>query len=174
LKLAQYLGGGVTLGIIPNVKLTYYGEATVSYQHLDIYGRIYPFGGGFFLGAGAGYATMEGTVTKSFGAAEVPLLSGSVQYESKGTVKTLVLTPVIGYLHTFGAGFSIGLDAGVQLPIAPSEVDFSSSVSGSVPPQAMPFVEEYLRGIDADVRDTLETVGRTPLPTFNLRLGWLL
>ncbi|HVJ14958.1 MAG TPA: hypothetical protein VM686_05940, partial [Polyangiaceae bacterium] len=66
LKLTKFLGAGVTLGIIPSVKLSYYGEATVSYQHLDFYGRIYPFGGAFFIGAGAGYATMNAEFTNTF------------------------------------------------------------------------------------------------------------
>jgi hypothetical protein len=174
LKLAHYIGAGVTLGLIPSIELSYYGEAEVSYQHLDIYGRIYPFGGGFFFGAGAGYATVEGTLTKTVTSAEVAGLSGSVRYDSQGSVRTLVLTPVLGYLHTFGSGFSLGIDAGMQVPIAPSEVEFESKTSGSIPPQFQPVVDQALAPTDAAVRDTLETIGRTPLPTFNLRLGWLL
>lgn len=166
LKITSYLGGGATFGLIPTVQLSYYGEAVVSYQHYDFYGRIYPFGGGFFIGAGAGYVTVEGTLTNTF-----DYMGLSQDYESKGSVRTLVLTPVLGYLHTVGSGFSLGLDAGVQLPIAPSEVDFESRSSGDVPQQ---FIEPYRQSTDQAVRDTLEKVGRTPLPTFNVRLGWLL
>ncbi|HEV8246749.1 MAG TPA: hypothetical protein VGP93_13320 [Polyangiaceae bacterium] len=175
LKLTRYIGAGVTFGIIPTLRLSYYGDAVLSYHQYDIYGRIYPFGGGFFLGAGAGYVTVQGTLSKTIdiSAYAVPGsgLPNSLEYESKGSVRTLVLTPVLGYLYTFGSGFSLGFDAGVQFPIAPSEVDFESKVQGGVP-QAV--VDQYLGPVDKSVRDTLQTIGRTPLPTFNLRIGWLL
>ena len=179
IKLAHYFGAGLTLGLIPNVRLSYYGEAEVSYQHLDFYGRIYPGGGSFFFGAGAGYVTIEGSLSKTMDITPyVPPAPGqpsSITYESKGSVRTLVLTPVIGFLHTFGSGFSIGVDGGIQLPIAPSEIEFESRVSGDLP---QPIIDQYLTPqltpTDEAVRSTLETIGRTPLPTFNLRLGWLL
>ncbi|HVJ14957.1 MAG TPA: hypothetical protein VM686_05935 [Polyangiaceae bacterium] len=86
-------------------------------------------------------------------------------------MKTLVLTPTIGFFHTFGSGFSIGMDTGIQLPIAPSEVEFERDDIEGLPPE---LVNQYLTPADEAVKDTLETVGRTPLPTFNLRLGWIL
>ena len=166
LKLTSYLGAGVTFAMIPTMRVSIYGEAVLNYQHYDIYGRIYPFGGAFFLGAGAGYETVGGSLSKTI---DVPNF-GTQSVESVGSVRTLVLTPVIGLLHTFDSGFSLGLDAGVQIPIAPSEIEFETSTSGSIPPD---IAEPYLEPINASVRDTLETIGRTPVPTFNLRIGWL-
>ncbi len=174
IKLTRFLGAGATFGLIPSVRLSYYGEAVLAYQHYDIYGRIYPFGGSFFLGAGAGYVTVRGSLDKTVDvssyAQQNPGFPSEVSYESEGSVKTLVLTPTLGFLHTFDSGFSLGLDFGVVLPIAPSKVEFDSKVSESVPPQ---LADQYLAPVDAQVVDTLETIGRTPLPSVNLRLGWL-
>ncbi len=94
----------------------------------------------------------------------------SISYDSEGSVKTLVLSPTLGFLHSFDSGFSIGLDFGVVLPIAPSEIEFSRNVSTAVPEQVE---NQYLAPIDAQVVDTLETIGRTPLPSVNLRIGWI-
>jgi hypothetical protein len=175
IKLTRFIGAGATFGLIPSVRLSYYGEAVLAYQHYDIYGRLYPFGGSFFLGAGAGYVTVRGsldqTIDTSSYAQQSPGFPNEVTYESQGSVKTLVLTPTLGFLHTFDSGFSLGLDFGVVLPIAPSKIEFESKVSESVPSQ---LADQYLAPIDAQVVDTLETIGRTPLPSVNLRIGWML
>ena len=72
-------------------------------------------------------------------------------------------------------GFSFGVDAGAQIPIAPSKIDYSSSLSGNLPAALRAMAEErYLRPTDKSVQDTLEKIGRTTLPTVNLRIGWIL
>jgi hypothetical protein len=183
LKLTRFLGGGVNIGLIPKVQLSYYGDATLSYQHYDIYGRIYPFGGGFFLSGGAGYATVDGTLssTKTVSANGY---SGTVDYNSKGSVRTLMLTALIGYFYTTSIGFSFGVDAGAQIPIAPSHVSYSSTydVTTTAPPALQPIVQAEFKKqadpikqqTDKSVQDTLEKIGRTTLPTINLRIGWIL
>ena len=170
-KLTRFLGGGLNIGLIPTVRLSLYGEAVLSYQQYDIYGRLFPFGGAFFVGAGAGYATIEGSFTNSY---DVPGLPSPVAATSEGSVRTMVLTPVIGLQHTFGPGLTLGADAGVQIPIAPSEISVSTrvgSLPAGVPPAA---ADPYITANNERVRDTLESIGRTILPTFNLRIGWLL
>jgi hypothetical protein len=172
LKVTRFLGAGVNFGLIPQVQLSYYGDATLSYKHLDIYGRIYPFGGGLFLHGGVGYATVQGTLKKTF-----PLspLQGTGGYESRGSVRTLMLTALLGYFHTFDIGFSLGVDAGAQIPIAPSEIEFESDLTGDIPAVAREQIKKaYLDPNDREVRDTLESIGRTIIPTLNFRMGWIL
>lgn len=175
IKLAGYFGAGLNVGMIPRVRISYYGDATLSYQEYDIYGRIYPFGKGFFLGAGVGYTFVEGTHRNTYDvSAHTALIPGaptSLTTESKGRVRTLVLLPQLGYFHTFVSGFSAGLDLGFQIPIAPGQIEFDTQLSQDIP-QALE--DRYLGPNDQKVRDTLERIARTPIPTINFRLGWLL
>ncbi|HEX2873836.1 MAG TPA: hypothetical protein VHP33_21420 [Polyangiaceae bacterium] len=184
LKLTRFLGAGANIGIIPKVKLSYYGDATLSYQHYDIYGRLYPFGGGFFLSGGAGYATVDGTLS-SKKSVTLQGLTGNVDYNSTGSVRTLMLTALIGYFYTTSIGFSFGVDAGAQIPIAPSKVSYASAykvtATGGSPEfnaiaqqQAEAEAKPIVTKTDQSVRDTLEKIGRSTLPTINLRIGWIL
>jgi len=176
LKLTRFFGAGVNVGLIPTVKINYYGEAQQKFQEYDAYGHIYPFGGSFFLGAGVGYAQIDGILVSRFNlsALQQPGLSGNVDVTSNATVRTLVLTPQIGFLKIFDVGFAIGFDVGAQIPIAPSQVDFNTVAAG-IPPQLEDEVRtRYINPNDEKVRHTLNTVGRTPLPTFNLKIGWFL
>jgi hypothetical protein len=174
IKLTKYVGFGVNVGIIPKVKLSLYGDATLSYQEYDAYGRIYPFGGGFFLGSGVGYGTIKGTVKNQYTLTpEQSALTGlpvSVEIDSAGSVRTMVLTPQVGFLKTFASGFSIGADVGAQIPIAPSQVDYQTALPNGVPDS----VRQLVTPNDAKVRSTLDTIGRTTLPTINVKIGWLL
>lgn len=184
LKLTSYLGAGVNVGLIPSVHIAYYGEATLAYQEYDVYGRIFPFGGGFFLGAGIGYATIKGTAKSTFDVssyqAQAELAGISVPnpltYQSEGSVRTMIITPQIGYFYTTDIGFSIGLDLGAQVPIAPSQVTYKSHLTlpAGTPPAVVSGIQStYVTPNDKKVRDTLESIGRTPLPTFNIKIGWL-
>lgn len=177
LKLTRYFGAGVNVGLIPTVRIAFYGDATVSYQEYDVYGRIYPFGGGFFLGAGVGYAKARGTHVTSTDISEYAEqfpsldLPDALSTDSKGSVQAMVLTPQLGYFRIFGSGFCVGIDVGAQIPIARSEVELETRTSEEVPAAV---IERYVVPNQREVRDTLESVARTPIPTFNLRIGWVL
>jgi hypothetical protein len=176
-KLTRFLGGGLNFGLIPTMRLSFYGDAKLAYKEVDIYGRIYPFGGSLFIGAGVGYATVSGSLSSQINAAayakELAALgySSTIDYDSRASVRTLVLTPQLGFLKMLGLGFAIGMDVGAQIPIAPSQIEFERSVSSNLP---QGLVDEYLAPNDQKVRDSLEKIGRTPIPTVNLRLAWLL
>jgi hypothetical protein len=184
LKLTRYFGAGLNIGLIPTVKISYYGQAKLAYQEYDIYGHIHPFGGGFFLGAGVGYESVQGTVSNTMDTSPYATLlppglvvPNPLTYQSSGTVKTLVLTPQIGYLYTTDIGFTLGIDIGAQVPIAPSQIKFQSQLvlPPTTPQQLVDQIHsQLLDPNDQKVRSTLQTIGRAPLPTFNLRVGWLI
>ncbi|MET0790946.1 MAG: hypothetical protein ABW061_05450 [Polyangiaceae bacterium] len=178
IKLTRFFGAGINVGIIPTVKISYYGDAKISYQEYDAYGRLYPFGGAFFLGAGVGYATIKGTLNSSLDTgsahATYPEIPNPILVDSQGSVRTLVLTPQIGFMKIFGSGFAIGFDVGAQLPIAPSKVDFATNTPNLNEPAKSYVQATYIKPNDDKVRSTLDTIGRTPLPTFNLKIGWFL
>ena len=182
LKLTRYFGAGINIGLIPTVKISYYGEATLSFQEYDAYGHIFPFGGAFFLGAGVGYATVKGTLASHFDLSAYqkmfPAGSGipaSLDVSSQASVRTLVLTPQLGLLHTFGSGFTLGADVGAQLPIAPSQVDFATQIPSNIPAAYKAELQKtYIDPNDQKVRSSLDKIGRTPIPTFGIKIGWLL
>ena len=171
----SYVGAGVNFGLIPKVKVTYYGKAELSYQEYDIYGRVYPFGNAFFVGTGIGYATIRGTLVDTVDLSPyqelVASLPAQVEYRSAASVRTLVLTPQIGFLHRFAPGFSVAMDLGLQVPLAASQVEFVSHVPTWIPTEA---VDRYVGPIDEEVGGTLKRIGRTIIPTFHVRMGWLL
>jgi hypothetical protein len=181
IKVTRYFGAGINVGLIPTVHISFYGDATLSFQEYDAYGHIFPFGGAFFVGAGVGYATVKGTLAthfdlssyqKQYPGAGIP---PSIDVSSQASVRTLVLTPQLGLLHTFGSGFTLGADVGAQVPIAPSQVDFSTQIPSSIPVAFKSQIEtQYIAPNDAKVRSSLDKIGRTPIPTFGIKIGWLL
>ena len=179
IKLTKYFGAGVTYGIVPEIQFAYYGDATVSYQGANIYGHIHPLGGGFFLGAAIGYAHVRGTYGTELDLGDYRLLlppgtPTRLPYESDGTVEMLVLTPEFGYFFTFKSGFTMGVEAGIQIPVAPSEIHFDSRIEADLPPEVRQAVNDsFVEPADARVRDTLERVGQTVLPTIGIKMGWL-
>lgn len=175
IKLTRYFGAGLNIGLIPTIRLSLYGQAQLSYQEYDLYGRLFPFGGSLFVGAGVGYASIKGSVASSFDVSSfqsvAPNLPNPLFVASEASIRTMVLTPTIGLLHTFGSGFTLGVDVGAQIPIAPSTTRFNTFVPSVVPQQV---IDKYVKPNDQQVQDSLDKVGRAIIPTLNLRLGWLL
>lgn len=175
IKLTRFFGAGLNVGLIPAIKLSLYGDAQLSYQEYDLYGRLFPFGGDLFLGAGVGYASIKGSFSSSYNVSAyqsvAPNLPSPLFIASVGSVRTLVLTPTIGLLHIFASGFTFGVDLGAQIPLAPSQTHFNTLLPAAVPQQV---IDQYVKPSDKKVQDTLDTVGRTILPTLNIRAGWMI
>lgn len=164
-KFFDYIGFGLNMGMIPDIKVSYYGEATLKYREYDAYGRLYPFGGAFFIGAGVGYHSAEGTFKKTLTTPLPQLPEATVT--TRGSVRAMILTPQLGWFAVFGSGFALGFDIGAQMPIAPSEIELSTDLPDAIP-------QQYVDQSTQEVRDELETLGKTIIPVFNIRLGFLL
>jgi hypothetical protein len=96
----------------------------------------------FFLGLGVGAQSLTASGERS-------------GYRATMDASKVFVTPRIGVLWTFGPGFSVGADVGVELPVAHQE---------TVTP-ALPEMQNA---------DLLVALTRRPLPDVHLaRLGWL-
>jgi hypothetical protein len=164
-KLWGLVGLGFNYGSIPDMQVSFYGDATVRYRQMDAYARVYPFRGGFYLGSGFGYHSVKGTHTNRV-EVNSPVGKHEFSIESEGSVRSMIVTPQLGYFRNFDFGLALGFGIGAQIPVAPSEVTYQSRPSPSVP-------TEVVQAADKQVVDTLRTIGRTPLPQVEVRAGWL-
>ena len=183
LKITRYFGAGVDFGLIPTLRISTTARPHSLFTNTTSLAAL-PISRGFFLGTGVGYATVTGTTSDTFDtspyASTLPAnlnIPKSLTYSSQGSVKTMVLTPQIGYLYTTKVGFSIGVDIGAQVPIAPSQIQFSSQLPlppGTPQPLVNDVRTQLIAPNDQQVKSTLQSIARTPIPTFNVRIGWML
>jgi hypothetical protein len=112
--------------------------------------RFMPFHDAFFVGSSFGRQALKGAVTQS-----------TVAGPQTATVDVTnwYATPRIGWLWTFGRGFLLGADLGVQLKL-------TGAVTVKVPSSAPPDVQKKAQNL-ADVGSSY------PLPSLNLRAGWI-
>jgi hypothetical protein len=167
-RVTHHLGASADLGWLPETRVPLQDGVTVSYREYGVTGRVHPFGGAFFLGSSVGYRTLSGTLTRTVNVPEIPgYTSGEeVTVGTSASVRSLMVTPRLGYLYTFGAGFTLGLDAGVQVPISVAEITYETRVPAAVP-------REYVDLARADEERTLRSLGKQVLPSLALRMGWL-
>jgi hypothetical protein len=112
--------------------------------------RLFPFRGAFFVGLRGGYQQISGDATLT--------ATGIGSYTESVEVGTWFVNPRVGFLWV-AKPFAIGLDAGLQVPIATTVS--RSSLLFMVSPQA-----------DAQITTTTNLLGRSVLPTLDLlRVG---
>jgi hypothetical protein len=146
-KVEKTLGLGLEYSALPSLSVS--GVET-TFHALAADARFFPFQGPFFIGLRAGRQHLGGTGTLS---------ANGVTAQGSVTVDTTFVNPRIGFLWTFEPGFSVGIDAGVQIPVA-------SNVSTSLPEGAV---------VSDEAMRIARTFGTSVIPTVDLiRLGFLL
>lgn len=114
--------------------------------------RLFPFKHGFFIGVRGGKQVVRASMTASAG----PL--GTIS--ESGEANTWFVNPRIGFLWTWQSGFTVGIDAGVQIPIAPT---LSTTLPAGLSPQA-----------DSTIASVASALGNGVTPTVDLlRVGFL-
>lgn len=146
-KVERAIAIGAEYSVLPT--LTVSGvETTFHALAADV--RIFPLQGPFFLGLRAGHQHLGG--------------SGTVTVNGHGmaedvTVDTTFVNPRLGFLWTFEPGFSIGIDAGVQIPV-------TSNTSTSLPSGTV---------ANQQALSIANAFGSSVIPTIDLlRLGFLI
>jgi hypothetical protein len=138
--------------------------ATVSDVHFGCWAiagsaRVFPLRGPFFLGLRAGRQHVSARASVSGYGYTVPITLG---------VDTTFLNPQIGFLWTWDPGITIGIDAGLQIPISSST---SSSLGGSTMPTT---TQQVVAPVQRTLENVAGAVGQTVLPTVDLvKVGML-
>jgi hypothetical protein len=145
LKLGDFVAVGAEYGILPQTSIA--GVDTRLWS-LAADGRVFPFRGPFFIGVLAGRQHLGASAT---------LMAQNVGSVSEQlTLDSWFVNPRIGVLWTSRAGFTFGIDAGVQIPVG-------TRISSSVP-----------LSLYASAEQRVNAIGGSALPTIDLlRVGWL-
>jgi hypothetical protein len=143
--LSARFGGGVVPGAVGTAMLSAVSvpDGSLTSWSAEAGLALHPFRGSFFLGATAGYLSLN---------AAAPTRLGTVAIAAS----TLYVTPRFGWMAVWDSGFTLGFEAGAQLPLGPNVI-----VTG--PSNAAAKAESLSRSIAAN-----------PLPTAALKLGLLL
>jgi hypothetical protein len=147
-KVERLLAFGLEYSVLPTLTIS---GADASAWALAGDVRCFPFRNGFFVGLRVGRQHAEGETTT-----HVP---GYGSLTESMAVDTWFLNPRFGFLWTWKAGFTLGIDAGIEFPVAAQE-------SQSLPPGVT---------VTKELESIRNTVGKSVLPTFDLlRFGVLL
>ena len=145
-QIERTVGLGLEYSALPtittsNVEVAYWAVAG------DV--RWFFMRGPFFIGMKLGMQHL---------AARAAMTVSAYTVTERMTAETWFVNPRIGALWTFKPGFTVGLDAGVQLPI-------TTSLTSTLPTSLLP----------SEVTTTANALGNSVLPTIDLlRLGFLL
>lgn len=147
-KIDGVVAAGLELGFLPTTNL--FGvQARMTSIAADL--RVFPFRGAFFVGLRAGHQELH---------AETTLSAAGYSVTESATASTWFVNPRVGFLWTWQSGFTVGIDAGVHLPIGAT---LDSTIPSGVAPE-----------IDRGIASTAATFGNGVTPTIDLlRVGFL-
>ncbi|MCL2449893.1 MAG: hypothetical protein FWD17_13185 [Polyangiaceae bacterium] len=149
---------GLEYGVLPPVTIS-----GVRGSLWDIAGdvRVFPFRGPFFFGLRAGVQHLGASGSVAPFATPLPL-NASVE------VTTWFFNPRVGVLWTSDSGVTLGIDAGLQVPIATSQT-INAPFLARIPPQLLALIPpQVMTSALERVSSVTDPLGRRPLPTFDL------
>ncbi|HMI94063.1 MAG TPA: hypothetical protein VK509_21970 [Polyangiales bacterium] len=150
-KIERLIGLGIEYSVLPTLTIS---DVRTSFYAVAADVRVFPLRSGLFIGMRAGYQHLGGETTvmvQDFGSFPV-----------SAQVETVFINPRIGFLWTWEPGITVGIDAGLQIPVG-SEVsrDIPAFAEGSEP--------------DQELMRIARNIGQATLPTLDLlRVGFLL
>lgn len=153
LKLERTVALGVEYSALP--------QMTISSVHTSFWAvagdaRVFPFRGPFFFGLRAGH--------QHLGADTSIAITGYGTLPASVTVDTLFINPRVGFLWTWEPGISLGINAGIQIPLSSTTTDSLPTTSVSV-----------VKNAKSQLNQVAGSLGQTTLPTVDLiQLGILL
>lgn len=159
-KPNDWFGVGAGFSMIPQVEVS---GIKGKMNAFNAVGRVFPFGGAFYVGAAAGLQNLdvEGSDTVE-----------NQELTAKAEHSAFFVTPQVGWLWTWDSGFTVGLNVGVQVALTSTpEVKVHDPSGAVVDPAALgPDAVE----LEDDVQKAATLFGKYPLPALDLfKLGFL-
>ena len=117
-RYGHYVGFGLDYQFLPTITVS---GASAGIGLLTVDGRLYPFGGAFFLSGGIAWqsASFSATAHSTAGDAKV-----------KGSISVPAFKLGLGFMgHD---GFVMGIDLALEIPLGSSNVDFSGNGSNAM------------------------------------------
>lgn len=152
-KIERLVGLGVEYSVLPTLSVS--GVET-SFHAIAFDGRVFPFKNAFFVGLRVGRQHLGGDAqitVQGFGAVREAVSADST-----------FINPRVGFLWTWEPGITLGIDVGVQIPVA-------YSATSTIPQSALPASVT----VDDNIMRVTNTVGKYALPTVDLlKVGFLL
>ncbi len=108
-KVERLVGVGFEYSFLPNITVL---GADVGFKGAAADLRVFPFRGAFFIGARVGRQWLDAKTSIS--------VARYGSFTETMEAATWFVNPRMGFLHTFDSGITVGVDAGVQLPINPT------------------------------------------------------
>jgi hypothetical protein len=144
----RYVLVGGEYSVLPKVNV---GGTDTTMWALAADARVFPFGGAFFIGVRGG--------RQHLGTRTTVTVTGVGSLSETLDVDTWFVNPRVGFAWTWSSGFTLGLDAGIQIPL-------KSNVSSNLPAAAL---------ADSRVTSVSDAFGKRVLPTVDLlRVGFVL
>ncbi|MDF2693736.1 MAG: hypothetical protein K0S65_2119 [Labilithrix sp.] len=153
-KIERLVGVGFEYSFLPRMSMF---NADTGFKAFATDLRVFPFKGAFFIGARAGRQWLDAKTTLTAGQ------FGS--FTESMAASTWFVNPRAGVLYTFESGITLGIDAGVQIPINPSYERSGRATEAGLASQF---------DIDGTLVAVANTLGNRTTPTVDLlRLGFL-
>jgi hypothetical protein len=148
-KIDRVVALGLEYSLLPKAS---FGGVDARLWGLAADARVFPFRGAFFVGLRAGRQVIDARATVD--------VASYGSFSESARAETWFVNPRAGFLWTWRSGFTVGLDAGVQIPL-------SNTRSSSLP-----------AGLPIDVDSTIASIvgpfGGSVTPTVDLlRIGFL-
>lgn len=158
-KWQGLLAAGGAFSVLPEMTVPG-SDAKVVRASGEIFARVHPFHGAFFVGLAGGYAQTKGTM------AEERMAFRQVQnVETHAYASAFFIAPHAGFQWMIRPGVTVGCDAGLEIPISASRPSFDAAKYGLVMP-----VEGK-----GSAADTTNAIATSPIPVVRLiELGYLL
>ncbi len=155
MKIERLVLVGVEYSALPEVTVSQ-TSASASAVAGDV--RVFPLRGPFFFGLRAGKQHIEAATTVSAYGYSVP---------ASLSADTVFINPRLGLLWTWAPGISLGIDAGVQIPL-------STSTASSLPSTSNAYAAQAEKSAQQSIESAAGLVGNAVLPTVDLlQLGMM-